>query len=527
MSELLSGSERLDEGGGATDVELIDAVRSGDTQAYGTLFDRHREAAMRLARQLVRGPDADDLVAESFIRVLATLQNGKGPDEFFRAYLLTAIRRLHVDRLRAEQRTRPTGDESELDREVEFVDPAEMHFEQSAAAAAFAALPERWQLVLWHLDVEGNRPADIAPLLGMSPNSVSALAYRAREGLRQAYLQQHLAPALRGECRTTTGLLGAYVRDGLSKRDAKKVDLHLEDCSRCAGLHLELVEVNGNLSGLIGPALLGPAFAGYAAAGAGASSAAVGLKLLAAPVKTLSASVSGSAVQGVVAAAVVTSVAAAGTIAVTTDFNTAGQRTSVTAAGPADTPASTDPSGSSPVVDEAAAPRAPRTSSVPTTPTPGIPSAPSRRAPRRPPLLPPPCLPAPRRPGLPRRVPLRPADRRRPPPRQSRPNPPSHRPTTESQRPRSRRTTPSCSVASPSRSRPPTPVVRSIKPSPSRCGSPSESRSGAWPAAAGTAARRPATSVSQSWSAPRRFRQATARRSSRRPEDSCQPAASR
>ena len=46
-------------------------------------------------------------------------------------------------------------------------------------------------MVLWHTEVEQQKPADIAPLLGMSANSVSALAYRAREGLRQAFLSQH------------------------------------------------------------------------------------------------------------------------------------------------------------------------------------------------------------------------------------------------------------------------------------------------------------------------------------------------
>ena len=48
-------------------------------------------------------------------------------------------------------------------------------------------------MVLWHTEVEQQKPADIAPLLGMSANSVSALAYRAREGLRQAFLSQHAA----------------------------------------------------------------------------------------------------------------------------------------------------------------------------------------------------------------------------------------------------------------------------------------------------------------------------------------------
>jgi hypothetical protein len=39
----------------------------------------------------------------------------------------------------------------------------------------------------------------MAPLLGLTANSVAALAYRAREGLRQAYLQMHLSGAGRDE----------------------------------------------------------------------------------------------------------------------------------------------------------------------------------------------------------------------------------------------------------------------------------------------------------------------------------------
>jgi RNA polymerase sigma factor (sigma-70 family) len=307
----------------SSDADLIAAVRGGDTEAYGELFGRHRDAATRLSRQLVAGLDADDLVAESFARVLVVLQAGKGPDEFFRAYLLTSIRRLHVDGIRQQKRVRTTDDDADLDRTVEFVDPAEMRFEKGAAAAAFSSLPERWQLVLWHLDVEGQKPADIAPLLGMSPNSVSALAYRAREGLRQAYLQTHLAPTLHASCRTTTGMLGAYVRKGLSARDTTRVEAHLDECSRCTGLYLELAEINSNLSGILGPALLGVAATGYLAGGAVALTG-IGTLVDAAlaPVKAVGATVAGAGTQGVVAAAVLVTVATAGTVAFTNDFGT-------------------------------------------------------------------------------------------------------------------------------------------------------------------------------------------------------------
>jgi RNA polymerase sigma factor (sigma-70 family) len=359
VSDMLSTTE-------SSDAELISAVRAGDTESYGLLFGRHRDAANRLARQLVPGPDADDLVAESFIRVLAVLQSGKGPDESFRAYLLTSIRRLHIDRIRASKRVRSTDDESELDRAVEFVDPATMRFEQSAAAEAFASLPERWQLVLWHLDVEGQKPADIAPLLGMSANSVSALAYRAREGLRQAYLQGHLAPTLHVGCQKTTTLLGSYVRKGLSARDTAQVEKHLDGCSRCTGLYLELSEVNSNLSGILGPALLGTAAAGYlAGSGAAAAGAVAGLgvkalmahaaKVAIEPVKVIAA---GAGTQGVVAVTVAAGLATAGTVTIVATTH--------------DTPAAQKPSISrvAPTVKPAPSPSTPTPTPTPTEPTP-------------------------------------------------------------------------------------------------------------------------------------------------------------
>jgi RNA polymerase sigma factor (sigma-70 family) len=248
------------------DAELISAVRGGDVDAYGQLFARHVGAARRLARQLVAPGEADDLVSEAFVKVLTVLQRGGGPDVAFRAYLLTAVRRLRVDRLRAGSRLQTTDDMEMFDPGIPFRDTAVEGFESAAAARAFASLPERWQLVLWHTEVEGHKPADVAPLLGMSPNSVSALAYRAREGLRQAFLNQHAEEAEEDLCRWTHQHLGGYVRGGLSRRDTARVEGHLGECRRCMAIYLELTEVNDNLAGLLAPLLLGGAASGYVAA---------------------------------------------------------------------------------------------------------------------------------------------------------------------------------------------------------------------------------------------------------------------
>lgn len=356
-----------------SDAELISRVRGGDVAAYGELFHRHKGAANRLARQLVRGPDSDDLVSEAFAKVLAVLQAGGGPDVAFRAYLLTAVRRLHIDRVRSGQRLQTTDDMTPFDPGVPFQDTAVAGFESGAAAKAFASLPERWQLVLWHLEVEGQKPAEIAPLLGMSANSVSALAYRAREGLRQAFLTMHLSDISDTECRWVNEHLGAFVRKGLSKRDAGKVQSHLDGCRRCTAMYLELDDVNSNLAAIIAPLLLGAAATGYLASGGAGAGGVLGVLSNA---KELVGAHAGAAT----AAGVAATVAAATVVAVVISPGGAGpgrnpdvaadRPLGVSSGAPASPGSSASPTTASPNASPTASPTARPTASPTRSPTP-------------------------------------------------------------------------------------------------------------------------------------------------------------
>ena len=136
---------------------------------------------------------------------------------------------------------------------VPWEDPAVDGLESRLATRAFTRLPERWQTVLWRTAVEQESPADVAPLLGLTPNGVSALAYRAREGLRQAYLQEHLSNRVLDPHRRTDGhdatvdRLGAWARGSLSARQQAQVDSHLATCPNCRALAAELADVSGGL----------------------------------------------------------------------------------------------------------------------------------------------------------------------------------------------------------------------------------------------------------------------------------------
>ncbi|MFI2705385.1 sigma-70 family RNA polymerase sigma factor [Cellulosimicrobium composti] len=245
-----------------SDAELITAVREGDTSAYGVLYERHAAAARTVARQYVRSTaDADDVVSDAFARTLSVLRGGGGPDVTFRAYLFTVVRRLSYDLVNGARRTQPTDDERTFETAfgpmASTEDPTLEGFERSTVARAYLDLPERWRAVLWYTEVENLSPAEIAPILGLTANGVSALAYRAREGLRQAYLQQHLTSVPAEECRTVNALLGSFVRGGLAKRETARVEAHLDGCGDCRALVLELGDVSHGMRSVIAPLVLG------------------------------------------------------------------------------------------------------------------------------------------------------------------------------------------------------------------------------------------------------------------------------
>lgn len=170
-----------------TDTELMIRARAEDREAFGLLFVRHREVAVRVARRLSARNDVDDVVAEAFARVLAQVADGRGPLTSFRAYLLTAVRHEAARRRVVARRWDLLAD---LDPVADVVGVDEV---DDAVRAACRSLPPRWREVLWQLEVEGRRPHEIAGELGLTPNAVSALGHRARAGLRAAYLARSQA----------------------------------------------------------------------------------------------------------------------------------------------------------------------------------------------------------------------------------------------------------------------------------------------------------------------------------------------
>jgi RNA polymerase sigma factor (sigma-70 family) len=172
--------------------QLTDRVRAGDIAAFTLLYLRYRNAASSYTRYFSRcAAEREDLVAEAFERILSALLRGKGPsDDTFLGYLATTIRHAAIDRSRWRRKEELTD---EIEVSAVDADPMMLLIDRDVATGEVRDLvralrgPEiRWQVVLLLLDVKRLPLATVAEVLRISPNAVSALACRARAGLRKA-----------------------------------------------------------------------------------------------------------------------------------------------------------------------------------------------------------------------------------------------------------------------------------------------------------------------------------------------------
>jgi RNA polymerase sigma factor (sigma-70 family) len=228
--------------GDRTDDRLAEAVRNGDRDAFAELYVRYSSVAYRfVCRLLGSAQGADDVVSESFAKVLNRLLAGGGPTTAFRAYLLTTVRTTLYKQIAADRL---------VDRQVEFAEPPAVHsdplmdgLEARFAVCAFHTLSQRWQSVLWHLEVEDKSTAMVATLLGIQPNAVAALVFRARDALRMAYLQMHVNTDVRDACRESAINLAAWLCGRLHRAQRTRIERHIDCCDTCMRAAAELSEL--------------------------------------------------------------------------------------------------------------------------------------------------------------------------------------------------------------------------------------------------------------------------------------------
>ncbi len=124
---------------------------------------------------------ADDVLQESYLRLLRHPPSADRDERECKAYLFQIATNLMRDRWRAKARER-----SALERLLSFWPPRPERSEVSLdMGAALDRLPPRDRALLWLAHVEGYDHREIAKVLGLQERSVRVILFRARKKLER------------------------------------------------------------------------------------------------------------------------------------------------------------------------------------------------------------------------------------------------------------------------------------------------------------------------------------------------------
>jgi RNA polymerase sigma-70 factor, ECF subfamily len=151
-----------------------------DPQSLGDHIDRLYRAAWGLCGSRA---DAEDLVQETFARVLAKRRLLHGEDDL--GYLLRVMRNVHISSHRSAMR-RPQ--EVAMPEDIGFIaDPKattpERHLEAADLYAAIAELPDDFRDAVVAVDLMGLSYREAARALGTREATITTRVYRGRQRL--------------------------------------------------------------------------------------------------------------------------------------------------------------------------------------------------------------------------------------------------------------------------------------------------------------------------------------------------------
>ncbi|MBF0720935.1 sigma-70 family RNA polymerase sigma factor [Sanguibacter inulinus] len=237
-----------------SDVELLDVTRAGAQSGFTVLWHRYEAEARRYARRLAPPSDADDVVQEAFTQTYQAIVRGHGPRDAFRPYIYQAIRSATYRR----SRQNPPTDSEDLLAAVAVDDETDRVGDADLLIRAFRTIGARWREVLWLQEVEDLPASQIGEIMQISPAAVSVLALRAREGLKQAWIQAHLdTSTVPEECGWAVTRISENSRGRLSATNQARFDDHIASCAHCTPLILEAGQVASGLRAVLLPVFLG------------------------------------------------------------------------------------------------------------------------------------------------------------------------------------------------------------------------------------------------------------------------------
>jgi RNA polymerase sigma-70 factor (ECF subfamily) len=179
------------------DERLLPRLRGGDRGAFRELYERHARVVLRtvIAPLLQDRAQAEDVLADTFVRALEHLPRFEWQGRGLRPWLQRIARNLCLDHLRRRGRLAPASE----DWEQTLPDPTGASAEASLADveltrclreridACLLELPARYREVLQLRTFQGVSRIDAAARLQVSVGTLDVLLFRASRALRRTY----------------------------------------------------------------------------------------------------------------------------------------------------------------------------------------------------------------------------------------------------------------------------------------------------------------------------------------------------
>lgn len=171
------------------DIELVEMTLGGQSDAFGTLYDRYQKPMLRYALRRTHGKmfDAEELVHECFTKALAKLTTFR-KESPFPAWLTSILRRLIFDWSAGKQGVElfensapsPEGDPADV-----AVDSLQFQKLSTCLTECLHELPARERRMYHLLTVEEFPHRDVAELFALSEANCRQIFSRVRKSLAQ------------------------------------------------------------------------------------------------------------------------------------------------------------------------------------------------------------------------------------------------------------------------------------------------------------------------------------------------------
>jgi len=181
------------------DLDLVEAARKGDREAFRTLFERYHRRALALALGVVRhADDAMDVVQDAFIKAHKHLDKFEGNSSFY-TWLYRIVMNLAIDHLRKHRRIKPVElDEQHLEEQAGGDDgllprvlggnPGRALMDKQIRARideALGELSENHRAVLVMRELEGMSYEEMAQAMGCSKGTIMSRLFHARKNMQK------------------------------------------------------------------------------------------------------------------------------------------------------------------------------------------------------------------------------------------------------------------------------------------------------------------------------------------------------